>query len=164
MIKPNAPAFEVVAALDLAPHPEGGWFRRMWTAKTPLTTEELTAGQPAHSSRGAASAILYLLESGHGSAWHRLHSSEELWLWRAGAPLLLHTGGFGAAPAPEQVARVDGSATGLPGQLIAKKQWQRATVATPGWSLVTCVVCPEFEFTDFELAGTDRVGNRNPAH
>lgn len=133
----------VAELLRLTPHPEGGWFRRVWTAATP-------AGNSAH--RAAASAILFLLAHGEGSAWHRLHTSEEWWLWRAGQPLLLHTGGAGEYPAAEHVHDLSDSATGLSGVVIPRQHWQRASVACAGWTLVTCVVCPEFDFADFELA------------
>ena len=64
----------LIAKLNLAPHPEGGWYRE-------------TFRQPAPGGgRGLATAILFLLEQGQRSHWHRVDATE-LWLWHAGHPL-----------------------------------------------------------------------------
>ena len=46
---PQRPGEPLIAALDLAPHPEGGWYRRTWVAEA------------ADGRRPAGSAIYYLL-------------------------------------------------------------------------------------------------------
>ena len=69
-------AAEIIAALDLAPHPEGGWYRETWR------------GAPGPDGRSIGTAIYYLLESGQISHWHRIDAAE-LWHWYAGAPLEL---------------------------------------------------------------------------
>src|SRR5580704_1550814 len=66
----------LIASLDLAPHPEGGWYRRTWEAPT-------TGGE-----RPQGSAILYLLLEGEASAPHRIDATE-LWHFYAGDPLEL---------------------------------------------------------------------------
>ena len=43
-------AEELIKALDLAPHPEGGWYRETWRA-------EAETGE-----RAAASAVLYVIQ------------------------------------------------------------------------------------------------------
>ena len=50
------PGESLIAALDLEPHPEGGWYRRTWVAEAPDGT------------RPAGSAIYYLLLEGEVSA------------------------------------------------------------------------------------------------
>ncbi|HEX2041009.1 MAG TPA: cupin domain-containing protein, partial [Acidimicrobiales bacterium] len=60
---------EVIAALGLEPHPEGGWFRETW--REPATT-----------------AILYLLRAGERSHWHRVDATE-IWHFYDGDPLEL---------------------------------------------------------------------------
>ena len=49
-------ARQIITELDLAPHPEGGWFRETWRAEAPRPGE-----------RDAATAILFLLEQGQKS-------------------------------------------------------------------------------------------------
>ena len=67
-------AREVVDRLGLARHPEGGWYRETWRAPPP-------PGQ----ARGAATSIVFLLEAGQRSHWHRVDAGE-LWLFQSGAP------------------------------------------------------------------------------
>ncbi len=68
--------------MSLAPHPEGGHYRETWR------------DAPAGGGRGAASAILFLLALDELSAWHRV-DADELWVWQAGAPLVLTTSADG---------------------------------------------------------------------
>ena len=77
--------------LDLAPHPEGGWYRETWRA----APESVPDGYPG--PRAAATGIYFLLTPGEESAWHRVRS-DELWLWHSGGPLTLLDGGDAAAP------------------------------------------------------------------
>jgi hypothetical protein len=73
---PATPVAAVVRALGLSPHPEGGHYRETWRDR------------PADGGRGAGTAILFLLAEGEVSHWHRVDAAE-LWIWQAGAPLLL---------------------------------------------------------------------------
>src|ERR1700733_13961708 len=80
--------------LDLAPHPEGGWFRQTWRA--PVTFEPTGYDGPRH----AATAIYFLLHPGEESRWHVVRS-DELWLWHRGGPLDLRLRGAGDDPRPQ---------------------------------------------------------------
>src|SRR5437764_15117196 len=82
--------------LDLARHPEGGWFRQTWRSPVSFTPE----GYPG--PRNAATAIYFALHPGERSAWHVVRS-DELWLWHAGGPLELRLGGCGERPGDAQV-------------------------------------------------------------
>ncbi len=75
--------------LALEPHPEGGWFRRMWTGSYAVDT-------PA-GPRPAATCIHYLLRPDERSAWHVV-TSDEVWLWHGPGALELSLGGAGAEP------------------------------------------------------------------
>jgi len=59
-------AEDVIAALGLSAHPEGGWFR------------ETYRHAPASGGRGAGTAIYYLLRAGERSAWHRVKDADEI--------------------------------------------------------------------------------------
>ena len=67
----------IIARLELAPHPEGGWYRETWRAP------------PGPDGRARGTAIHFLLERGQRSHWHRV-DADEWWLWHAGSPLILH--------------------------------------------------------------------------
>jgi predicted cupin superfamily sugar epimerase len=139
--------------LDLAPHPEGGWYRRTWTAGEQLRT---TDGR----DRAAASAILFLLPAGDASAWHRV-ASDELWVAQVGT-VTLELGGDGAAPGPGSAVTLgsDVGAGHVPQLVVAARRWQRTRVSAAD-ALVTCVVSPAFDFADFELHGESPEAARN---
>ena len=128
----------LAAAHDLAPHPEGGWYRRTFTS--PVAVETPSGPRPS------ATAILYLLDA--VSAWHRV-TSAELWLWHSGSAVELSLGGDGAVPDATTALRLDAAA---PQQLVPGGHWQSARLAGNTPALVTCVVTPGFDFADFTLA------------
>jgi predicted cupin superfamily sugar epimerase len=133
---PGLAADDVAAALELAPHPEGGFYRETFR------DGDLT-------DRGAASAILFLLPKGVISHWHRVDALE-IWVWQAGAPLLLEL----AAPATPTAAHrlgPDLSAGEWLQQTVPVQHWQRAQ-SLGAWSLVSCIVAPAFLFSGFVMA------------
>jgi hypothetical protein len=137
VVSGEAEAF--AAALGLEPHPEGGWYRRVWTH--PDTD---AAGRPL------ASSIHYLLAAGERSHWHRIDATET-WLWHAGGPLRLQVApGDGAV---EHVLGPDPAAGQVLQATVPASAWQAAEPA-PGapYALVSCVVVPAFTFDGFELA------------
>lgn len=131
-------AAEIIAHLDLAPHPEGGWYRQTWIA-------EATQG-----SRPAGTAIYYLLEADQKSHWHRVDAAE-IWHHYAGAPLLLSLAATASGPATDHRLGPDLLGGEAPQIIVPKDHWQAAR-STGAWSLVGCTVSPAFHFDGFELA------------
>lgn len=134
--------------LDLAPHPEGGWYRETWRSQFSVSP----AGYPG--PRSVATAIYFLLHPGEESRWHVVRS-DELWLWHSGGPLTLRLGGAGREPAGE-IERVLGPdlADGQQPQLVVPGGvWQAAAPAADEPVLVSCVVAPGFHYEDFRLLG-----------
>ena len=76
-----------IETLDLRPHPEGGYFRRVYTAANSIDPAALPAGY--RGPRPVASAIYYLLEGAEFSSLHRL-KSDEIWHFYTGSPLTVH--------------------------------------------------------------------------
>jgi predicted cupin superfamily sugar epimerase len=133
--------------LDLAAHPEGGWFRETW--RSGVTFEPPGYGAP----RASATAIYFLLHPGEESRWHLVRSAE-LWFWHRGGPLELRLGGSGAAPGPPRPHLLGGdlAAGEQPQLLVPPGVWQAAVPAGPEPVLVSCVVSPGFDFADFQLS------------
>lgn len=130
------PAAEVIARLALAPHPEGGWYRETWRADA------------AAATRSPGTSILFLLDAGGTSHWHRIDASE-LWFFHAGSALTLRIDDGTAATTVRLGARVlDGD---VQQAIVPPGAWQSAS-AGDGWTLVGCVVVPGFDFAGFELA------------
>jgi uncharacterized protein len=138
---------ELAVALDLAPHPEGGWFRETW--RSPVSFQP-----PGYDGdRASATAIYFLLGPGEESRWHRVRSTE-LWLWHRGGPLTLELGGTGDDPDGEPEVLTLGpevDAGHHPQAVVPAGAWQAARPATDQEVLVSCIVSPGFDFTDFEL-------------
>ena len=124
--------------LGLEPHPEGGWYRRIWAA--PVVVHP--PGYPGE--RPTATAIHYVLGPGERSVWHRVRS-DELWLWQGGGPLSLWIAGQPESGDEHRLGPDDEVSALVPGG-----SWQRAEPAGDHEVLVTCVVSPGFDFADFE--------------
>lgn len=127
-------------ALDLAPHPEGGWYRQTWVSPE-------TVALPDGRVRPTATLIYFLLPAGESSAWHRV-ASDEVWLAHVGS-VTLELGGSGPAPADDVTTLVVD--TDAPQALVPAGVWQR-TIPSSTDALVSCLVSPGFDFADFELA------------
>jgi uncharacterized protein len=127
----------VIAALGLAPHPEGGHYRETWR------------DVPAAGGRGAGTAIHFLLAAGERSHWHRVDAAE-LWLYHAGDPLALHLAEDAAAARTLTLGPDLGAGQVLQG-IVPRDAWQAAT-PLGRWTLVSCVVAPAFQFAGFTLA------------
>ncbi|WP_184617698.1 cupin domain-containing protein [Sphaerisporangium krabiense] len=134
----------VAEALDLLPHPEGGWFRETW--RTGVSFEP-----PGHGGlRQSATGIYFLLQPGEESVWHVVRS-DEVWFWHRGGPLDLVLGGSGARPGEARTVRLgpDVEAGQEPQALVPAGTWQAARPAGTEGVLVSCVVSPGFDFADF---------------
>ena len=137
-----------VRRLDLAPHPEGGWFRETWRSDVTIPEAALPAGYAGQ--RSAGTAILFVLMPGQQSAWHTVRSAE-LWLHHRGSPLLLEFGPEHES-APAHLLGPDVVAGEQPQLLVPPGHWQRARPTGDEPSLVSCIVVPGFDFVDFTLA------------
>lgn len=124
---------DLIRALGLRPHPEGGHY-----------AETLRVPAP-DGGRALVTAIHFLLLAGERSRWHRVDATE-IWLFHAGDPLLLEIAGQAAITlGPDLTAGQHVQAT------VPAGAWQQAR-SLGGWTLVSCVVVPGFEFSGFELA------------
>ncbi len=128
---------EVIEALGMEPHPEGGWYVETWRA-------------PAHEDeRPAGSAILYLLSAGERSQWHRFDAAE-VWQFSAGDALELSVWD-GSGPVVRTRLGPDIAAGDRPQAVVPAGAWQCAR-PVGAWTLVGCVVTPAFDFASFRLA------------
>lgn len=131
-------AEDVIAALGLVPHPEGGAYRETWREPAPA------------GGRAQATSIYYLLRAGERSAWHQVDAAE-LWCFHAGAPLELRLWTEGTRQVERAVLGMDLPAGQRPQVLIAPQRWQAAR-SLGAWTLVGATVVPGFEFAGFRLA------------
>lgn len=132
-----------ITALGLEPHPEGGYYRRTFTAPDSV------------GDRPAVTLIYFFLPAGDTSAWHMV-KSDEMWLWHGPGALQLQCGGNGEQPEAGEILVL--GPQGACQILIPAGTWQRTL---PGTSdvLVSCMVTPGFDFADFRLAVTSDTGS-----
>jgi len=135
-------AGEVIAALGLARHPEGGWYAETWRAGA--------RDGEADGARPTCSAILYLLAAGERSHWHRV-DADEIWQYSAGDPLELRVWAEGERTIT--LIRLGGVVTegSVVQAVVPAGVWQAAR-PLGRWTLVGCIVSPAFAFEGFELA------------
>lgn len=160
LVRAPAPAPEAItaahlrAALELAPHVEGGYYRETWSAAARVDTPR--------GPRVLANTIYYLLDL--ASPRGRLHrcASDITHFFHAGGPirysLIDPEGGWhelDLGPHPSAGQRL---AFTCPGG------WWKASHLLPGahHGLVSEVVAPGFDFADHELARRDRMDALHP--
>jgi len=130
-------ANDLIQALSLEPHPEGGYFRETWRAPCPP------------GARSSGTAIYFLLTRGPGSAWHRVDAAE-MWHFYAGAPLELRMSKEGSG-VERRMLGTDLASGECPQIVVPTGVWQAARTCGD-WTLVGCTVTPGFEFDGFEMA------------
>jgi predicted cupin superfamily sugar epimerase len=130
-------AADLIARLDLKPHPEGGHFRE--TFRDP----RLDA-----NGRSVSTAIYFLLARGERSHWHRI-DAVEVWHYYDGSPLTLEIADSDGTRTVRLGA--DLAAAEVPQAIVPAQTWQAAE-SRGDWTLVGCTVAPGFDFAKFELA------------
>ena len=134
----------LIEQLNLQPHPEGGWYKETWK------------GPARKDGRAGGTAILFLLKAGERSHWHTV-DAEEIWLWQGGDPLTLRLAPGDEGPVEDIRLGSDVAAGESLQGFVPTMAWQAAEALTPGegihgYSLVSCVVVPGFDFAGFTLA------------
>jgi predicted cupin superfamily sugar epimerase len=148
----NRQVERLVAELQLARHPEGGFFRETFRSTDRVTTTRGT-------QRSALTTILFVLAGDDFSAFHRL-TSDETWHFYRGDPLTVEI--------------IDAAGTHQRRVIGPDGPWQTAVAAgahfashvdSPlGYALVGCDVAPGFEFADFFLATRGVLTAQYPQH
>ena len=130
-------AADIIARLELKPHPEGGYYRETFR----------DSRLDAHG-RSLCTAIYFLLARGERAHWHRI-DAVEIWHYYAGSALSLQI----ADDRDKRSIRLgrDLAAGEVPQAVVPAHAWQAAE-STGDWTLVGCTVAPGFEFAKFELA------------
>ena len=153
-----ARALKRIEQLQLAPHPEGGYFHEFFRSSSEVMPAD------GRGARAALTAIHFLLRHGQHSRWHEVRSDEQ-WTFLEGDPLEL----FFLPAEGHEVRRVllgEVGAGHTPSCIVPAAAWQAAR-PTGDFSLVTCTVGPGFDFADFRMLTEDahaagRIGELAP--
>jgi predicted cupin superfamily sugar epimerase len=145
----HARATALIAALDLRPHPEGGFYREIFRSDVQVIPAD------GRGPRAALTTIYFLLPEGAHSRWHQVRS-DEVWHLYEGGPLeLLELTADGIDLVRHRIASPVGEG-GSPVHTV-KADWWQAARAIGAYALVGCTVGPGFEFADFRLLADDPV-------
>jgi uncharacterized protein len=139
---------ELVRLLELARHPEGGFYRELFRSTLQVAPQD---GRPL---RAAVTGIYYLLAGDQISRWHRI-ACDEIWHLCEGGPLELLV----APPNLRTVdsRRLDRAAIDAgPVAVVPANWWQAARPIGP-YALVGCTVAPGVTSADFQLLRGDAI-------
>lgn len=149
---------QLIAKLNLQPHPEGGFFRETYRSETQLQMPGF------EGLRNYSTAIYFLLTSDTFSAFHKI-KQDEMWHFYLGSPIELHiisTNGhyscvtIGNSIVDDQYLQyvVRG------GDYFAARTFQKKNA----YSLLGCTVAPGFNFVDFEMPSRNTLLELFPQH
>ncbi len=137
---------DLVRALALEPHPEGGWFREVFRSERTVDPRD------ERPERSALTAVYFLLADGQHSRWHRVES-DEVWSWIEGGSMRLFV--FDPETGSVTTWLAGRLADGCePVRIVRAGLWQAAEPVGE-YALVSCCVGPGFEFADFRLLESD---------
>lgn len=145
-------AKDVIQALQLAPHPEGGWYREIYRSADRV--------QRGTQARSATTTIYYLLQPQQLSRWHVV-DADEIWHFYGGSPLELLAYDPGSRKLDRHVLHSSLSEA-RPVGVVPSGVWQAARClgeSSGDYSLVGCTVSPGFEFSGFRFTA-DLPGHR----
>ena len=144
---------EIVKTLNMATHPEGGWFVEVYTA--PKTYQSKVGIRPL------AGSIYFLLNEKEVSRFHQL-DCEEVWYFHEGCGIRLY------------LLEEDGSVKqALLGQDLAHGQRPMVIIPAgkifaaeninPGrYTLISCMTTPKFKYQGWRLVGQAELLKRSP--
>lgn len=131
-------ADELIRALGMRPHPEGGHYREVYRDNP-----------PGGRRRAFSTGIYFLLKEGEVSRWHRIDATE-VWHFYGGSPLALAIAPP-RGPAVPHTLGPDIARGERPQLVVPPNAWQTAR-SLGAYTLVGCTVAPGFDFETFELA------------
>lgn len=140
-------AGELVEKLELEPHPEGGFYRRVFCSSSIVTPGD------ARGPRPALTAILYLLTDTTFSRWHRVKSNEAWHLCEGGPLEVVEIDLESRSLRQHRLVSVD-ARSARPMCVIPSGNWQAARCGGD-YALMGCTVSPGFDFSDFKLLADD---------
>ena len=146
----------LASRLELEPHPEGGFYKRIYESGNEFTLDDGRV-------RKYSTAIYFLLERGQYSAMHRI-KSDELWHHYAGSTLNVHEIFPDGTYKLHRLGK-DLSAGERPFCAVTAGSWFGADIPDNGsFALVGCTVSPGFDFEDFALADPKVLSETFPQH
>lgn len=154
-------AKEYIDKLELAAHPEGGYFSEIYRSNEIVLADHLPSRYK--SSRSFSTSIYFMLEGKQISSFHRLKSDEQ-WHFYDGTALDIYiineNGNLKKIKLGNYLKSGETFQT-----VIEKNSWFAAElIDKSSYALVGCTVSPGFDFNDFELGKRNDLVNKFPDH
>lgn len=150
-----------IKKLNLARHPEGGYYREIYRSSETLETTQLPAR--FEGPRALSTAIYFLIEKEDFSGFHRLRA-DEIWHFYQGSSLTIYS--INPQGILSQIVLGSDFEGGEVFQAVVPGgSWFGARVNDPrGFSLVGCTMAPGFDYADFELGKRADLLKQFPQH
>jgi hypothetical protein len=159
---PHSEITAIVQQLQLQPHPEGGFYRRIF--KSEHLVKSLDKKRYQDEPRAAGSSIYYLLTSQDFSAWHQV-KSDEIWHNYKGSTVELYViseQGLLTTHLLGDPAQYSGANFQV---AVPAQHWMAAAVTDQhSFALLGCTLSPGFEFADWQLGDETMLTNLFPQH
>lgn len=146
---------DYVKYYDLAPHPEGGFFKQTG-ASTQIINSSTGLDVPLYTN------ILFVLEDKNPSNFHQIQSNE-VWYFHEGSPLTVHciypdTGKYETVLLGHDISKGQVHQYEVPAGVIF------GSSVDSGFALVSCMVSPGFDFREFKLFERNELLEAYPQH
>ena len=147
--------------LKLSPHPEGGYYREIYSSD--IMVKKPALPESYDGDRSLATSIYFLLRSGQVSCFHQLRS-DEIWYFHCGSPLKISFISLTGKLTAENLGA--GAEKGEKPQVIipAGTIFGAEVVLKQSYTLLSCMVSPGFDFTDFKLFSREELTGMYPEY
>lgn len=149
-----------INALQMLPHPEGGFYKETYRSNENLSQDKLPHRYDGQRSLGTS--IYFLLNKENRSHFHRLRS-DEMWHYHQGGVVVIHMISENGILRSQKLGTDIASGQHLQ-VVIPRGTWFAAEVIRGEYILVGCTVVPGFAFEDFELADRQSLSSAYPQH
>lgn len=140
---------EIISALNLAPHPEGGYYKETYRSRESIEKKALPSRYG--DARALGTAIYYLLTPGTFSTMHILISDEILHFYMGDPVELLELYPDGSGNVITMGLDIGNGIE--PQRVVPQNTWFGFRLAKGGkYALMGATVAPGFDFKDFDMA------------
>ena len=151
----------LIEALDLLPHPEGGYYKEVYRSEGSIPATALP--EAYDGNRNYATSIYFLLTSDSFSAFHKINQ-DEIWHFYDGAPIRLHVISKDGKYTYHIIGR-DIVLGQVPQLVVQGGDWFAAeVVGDDTYAFVGCTVSPGFDFKDFVMPSSKELIELFPEH
>lgn len=133
--------------LNLIPHPEGGFFREIYSSN--IYVEGNSINDKFTGRRNLSTSIYFLLQSGDVSRFHRLRS-DEVWFYHKGSSLTIYTIDSNGNRSDIRLGKEIENGEVFQAIIPAGTMFGASVNVPNSFTIFGCMVSPGFNSEDFE--------------